>query len=149
VTGKLPAGQRRDWTALCAPDRLSRSWVATAGEKISLGRLDCTPKGCSQKQAEWKRGPVKQWLAVSELGSSTLVIYETFSDDKRLVLAPLDKIAETTPIMLMDGFEYSGPKFVGPRVMIGPKLAVVLFDDEKELHAIYVNADGKHGAVSP
>jgi hypothetical protein len=149
VSGVLPAGQRREWTALCSPNRLTRSWVATAGEKSTVGVLDCSPKGCTQKKTEWKGGPVKQWLAVTQLGDSTLVLYETFADDKRLKLGAFDAIGETPPVLLMDGFEYSGPKFVGPRVFIGPKLVIVLFDDEKELHALYVNADGKYGAVAP
>jgi hypothetical protein len=148
VTGQMPAGQRREWSAVCSPERLTRNWVVTQGEQPTLGLLDCSPKGCTEKRAPWKAEPVKQWLVVAELGASTLALYESFEDDKRLRLAPMERLLETDPVVLLDGFEYSGPKFVGPRVLVGPRLVVVLFDDEKQLHALYVNADGKYGAVA-
>lgn len=142
VSAALPAGQRREWTAVCAPGRVTRSWVKTQGDKATLGGLDCTPKGCSVKESEWKGAPVKQWLAVSVLGDKTVSLYETFRDDKRL------QIGDAEPVVLMDAFDYSGPKLENPRVMVGPKLVVVLFDDEKDLHALYVNDAGKYGAVN-
>jgi hypothetical protein len=148
VIGELPEAQRREWTAVCSPERLTRNWVVTEGEQPQLGLLDCSPSGCKAARVAWKGEPVKQWLAIAQLGGTALALYESFQDDKRLRLAPIERLAETDPIVLIDGSEYSGPKFQGARVLIGPRLVLVLFDDEQELHALYVNADGKYGAVA-
>jgi hypothetical protein len=147
VSGSLPTGQRREWTAICSPDRLTRNWVVTEGEQPVLGLLDCSPKACRAQHVAWKGEPVKQWLALAQLGDSALALYESFESDKRLRLAPVERIAETDPVVLIDGFEYSGPKFENARVLIGSRLVAVVFDDEKDLHVLYVNADGKYGAV--
>lgn len=47
----------------------------------------------------------------------------------------------------MDSFDYSGPKFEDARVIVTPRAVIVLFDDEQALHALYVDAEGRYGAV--
>jgi hypothetical protein len=147
VSGPMAEGQRDEWSLVCSKERAARFWVMT-GDSAKIGSLDCRPKGCEKREVEWKGVRAKRWLAVTELGGQTAALVETFEDDKRLYIAPFDKIGDTPPIVLMDSPEFSGPKFENTRIVIGPELVLVLFTTDKGLHGLFVNAKAR-GPVAP
>ncbi len=148
VSGPLPAGQREEWASQCSADRVTRFWVDKGGDKPKLGMLDCRPKGCDKHEVEWKGAAAKTWFAVADLGGKTAALIETYDDDKRLYLAPLDELGSSPPMVITDSPEFSGEKFESPRVVIAKDYVVVVFSSEKSLHGLFVNASA-HGPIAP
>jgi hypothetical protein len=134
----------RAWGPECSGGRLTRAW-AVDDRDPKFGTLSCTSAGCQVEEGKLEGG-LAIWRRVAVLGNRTLALYQAKTDDLRLRVASTQEIAQAPPTVVMDSFDYSGPKFDNHRVLLARDYALLHFDDEENHHAVVLKADG---TVSP
>ena len=144
----LPASrQRKSWPRVCAKNLFVTNSVVAKGKSFGLSSVVCRPTACKINETPWTGKEPTKFIALAQLAGSQAVVYETRLGDKRLRFGAPSKFSNAKETILFDSFEYAGPKFAKWTVLAGPNYFVVLFDDEKELHAFFVDEKGESGAV--